>query len=464
MDTLPQGLPQDNRRIVRELRNDPLYGGPPASAPGVHPDLPRESPFGMPLPNFEGLYWDGLPCHISSKRLREHVYERVTNDTGTLPTVDGVQLRVQKAWVELYNFKHLRYFASQQPLTVEPLADGSNIMQAEEGSIEFDFRAAFSWYSRYLEWLHYDSITDERLDRLAQLRSRVLSFLYEQHRSDDRKSNTVNALFPMPPVLQDWIWPWQFFLTWHIRQELLADDADEELPTQDMSVQVLNLLVKAEYRIEHMMLANTEDNLFMPEDRFVPALNVETENTPLQEWTVEDADELIRNITFHANRVFHLKALRHWGFKRPWKKLWLIFDPKEISDGEWEQQLLDRVIVGLQQRLHADVYGSQLLAFHPILPRQVNDMSDCCALGACGGEPWKTDDQIMETVCGHIACFDCMINYWESHVRSLHGATPGDWPCPFCRQSPGKLRTRINIAHTQGLGADIDLIADTAVL
>ncbi|SLM37189.1 Zinc finger, RING/FYVE/PHD-type [Lasallia pustulata] len=165
-----------------------------------------------------------------------------------------------------------------------------------------------------------------------------------------------------------------------------------------------------------------------------------------------------------VNRVFHLKALRHWGFQRPWEKLWVVFNPEDLTQDEEDRQLADRAVVEVQQRLHSDVYGSQLLNFHPVVPRQLNARVDFCPLAACGGEPWGSLDQIMETVCGHLACVNCMIGYWENHVRNLGGATPGDWPCPYCRQSPGKLRTRINIAQTQGLGAEFDQLTDILAL
>ena len=467
MDTLPQGLPQDTRDIVRRLRGDPHYGGPPASGPGDHPDIPRWSPFGTPLPNFPGLHWDNLPCHIPARRVRDTLYDRIDDESLELPMLDPKTYRVETPWKQLLRIKYLHYFASQQPLTVEPLADGSNILLAPEGSIESDFGDAFNWYARYLEWLHYESITDERVERLHQLRQRAKSFVAEQQKTAERRSNPVNGLFPIPPLLQDWIWPWNFFLSWEIRQELLVDDKNAPAFRQDMSIQILNKLMVAERGFEDLLMAQDEKrtNNFMPEDRFLPVLNIETEKTPLRYWTINDADEFIRGITRDANRAFHLKALRHWGFKRPWKKLWLVFNPQDMTDVEREQQISDGVIVEVQRRIHTDVYGSQLLTFHPLLARQLNVKADSCPLAACGGDPWQTEDQVVETECGHVACVECMINYWEFHVRSS-GGTPqgGDWPCPFCRQTPGTLRSRVNIAHTQGLGADIDLIADSTAI
>lgn len=380
------------------------------------------------------------------------------------PSRDIDKLRVTDLWHHWIKSKIIRYFASQQPLTVQPLADGSNIFLAALGSVEFGFRYAFQWYTKYLEWLHYESITNDRMERLEIIRQRAFTMRGEQLRAMDAEENPVNGLFPMTPLLQDWVWPWQFFLTWDIRQELLLDDDNPARRVADMTIQVLNMLFIADSRLEDMMMAKGDSWVLMPEDRFLPVADINNDDTPLQLWRIEDVDVMIRNINVDVNRIFHLKALRHWGFKRPWKKLWLVYDPRDATEDEDDQQLCDRAVVEVQQRLHADVHGSQLLTFHPILPRQVNDMADSCPLAACGGDPWKTFDQIMETVCGHFACVDCMIAYWFNHVRSLGGATASDWPCPFCRQSAGTLRTRIDIVHTQGLGRAEDEIADTQPL
>lgn len=457
MDTLPQGLPQDTRDIVQRLKDDPFYGGPPASGPGEHPDTrARGQPLlYLPLPNIEGVYRDDLPCHITRARLRAHARHRLLVALRIQPTLDLTTLRVADLLHHWGSSRIIRYFASQQPLTVRPLADGSNILLARFRSVEFPFRYAFQWYTKYLEWLHYESITDERIDRLAFLRRTVFRMRGDQFQSMDAEENQVNGLYAMTPLLQDWIWPWQFFSVWDIRQELLLDDDNPARRVADMTIKVLNMLVLADSRLEDMMMAQG-----MPEDRFVPVLDVNNEDTPLQDWRIEDCDVAIRNINTDINQIFHLKALRHWGFKRPWKMLWLVFNPREATEDEDDQQLCDRAVVEVQQRLHADVHGSQLMTFHPILPRQVNDKVDSCPLAACGGDPWKSNDQIMETVCGHFACVDCMITYWFNHVRELSGTTASDWPCPFCRQSAGKLRTRINIIHTQGLGRAEDELAD----
>ncbi|KAI4136049.1 MAG: hypothetical protein LQ347_000099 [Umbilicaria vellea] len=347
MDTLPQGLPEDTRDIVQELRNDPLYGGPPASGPGEHPYMrTRGQPLlYVPLPNFEGVYRDDLPCHISWPRLRDHVRHRLQLALMIRPSTDLTKLRVTDLW-ELWNSsKVIRYFASQQPLTVKPLADGSNIFLARLGSAEFGFRYAFQWYTQYLEWLHYESITDERMDRLERLRLRAFTMRGEQLRAIRAEQNPVNGLYPMTPVLQEWIWPWQFFLTWDIRQELLLDDDNPARRVADMTVQVLNMLYSADIRLESMMMAKGDSWVLMPEDRFVPVADANDEDTPLRVWRIGDIDRILGNITIDINRIFHLKALRHWGFKRPWKKLWLVCDPRDATEVEGDQLLCDRAVV-----------------------------------------------------------------------------------------------------------------------
>ncbi|MCJ1300169.1 hypothetical protein MMC08_002963 [Hypocenomyce scalaris] len=464
MNTLPQGLPRDTRNIVQRLRNTPRHGGPPPSGPGTHPNEPRDSPFGMPLPNFENLYRDNMPCHISDTNLYDRVLSRIQDPSNRLPLLNRTTLRVQKPWKELSDMSILHYFAGQQPLTVVPLANGANILQAPRGSVEFGFRNAFQWYSRYLEWLHYEDINDERVGRLVQLRDRLQHWQAQQCESAHFKPSPVNGLFPIPPVLQNWIWPWVFFLVWQIREELLVDDNSAVLPSLDLSLQLLNKLVYAGYHFERKLLDEDGTALFMPEDRFIPVLNFEDEETQLQNWTTAEVDDIIREINRLANRVFEVKALRHWGFKRPWRQLWLVFNPQDVTEVEEDQHMLERRIIEVQQHLHADAHGSQLLTFHPLLASELNDKADSCPLAQCGGEPWKTNDQVMETVCGHIACVDCMVGYWESHVRGLGGLTAEDWPCPFCRQSPGRLRSKLQIAHTLGMGSEFDKIADAETI
>ena len=106
--------------------------------------------------------------------------------------------------------------------------------------------------------------------------------LLEQERGPDRPGNPINGLHPISPVLQDWVWPWCFFfVVWEVRQQLLPDDESGPSRVLDVSVQVLNRLCLAEVDFEKKPMNTEGSNIFVPEDRFLPVLNVATADTEL---------------------------------------------------------------------------------------------------------------------------------------------------------------------------------------
>jgi hypothetical protein len=122
--------------------------------------------------------------------------------------------------------------------------------------------------------------------------------------------------------------------------------------------------------------------------------------------------------------------------------------------------------------LNADVHGSQLLGVHPILLRQVREKTDECVItgsASCSGK-WAQGDTVAETWCGHITCLPCLQHYWARHQVDVdYGEVPnpaviGDWPCVFCRRSPGRLRSKLEIAQTHLLGPEGDAAADEIIL
>ena len=164
--------------------------------------------------------------------------------------------------------------------------------------------------------------------------------------------------------------------------------------------------------------------------------------------------------------LFQTRALRYWSFKRPWKKIWLIMDSDKTP------QDIKQKVRECQRLLNADVYGSQLLGVHPILLSQVREKTEDCVIGGseyCSGA-WKERDIVVETWCGHITCFACLRDYWAPHHVDVDAgdvpnpAAVGDWPCVMCRASPGRLRSKLEIAQTDLLGPEGDAAADENII
>jgi len=450
MDRLPQGLPPDYRQGILQLMADPLHGGPPASGVGQTPDEVQYHPLGLPLPNFEGLHpADNLPCHISNEVLRRHYEERREDwaqSTGPC-NLEG-STRDFKALIAM---QLVHYFASQQPLTVKPLPDGSNIYNAPPGSVEEGFKDAFTWYKRWLEFLHYSNYTVARFDRLKRISELVKHWKREQELFPPVEPSQVNGLYPVPPLIQHWIWPWHFSLVWQIRRDLVNVASPHGL---DISIEMLDNLLDAETSTEFEL-----DVARWAEDRYLQ-MNIRDD-------TLRNYHDMISNVLDEvdacgvaARGYFKTRALRYWGFKRPWRKLWLVMDSEPLT------QEMEYKVTELQGFLNRDIYGSQLLEVHPILAKQLREKADECVISACGGEPWKESDIVLETWCGHVVCMPCMFQHWFTHFDQLdRGQIPnpvldGDWPCPMCRTSPGRLRSKVDIAQTYVVGDAGDVMAD----
>lgn len=455
MDDLPQGQPTDYRAIIAQLSSDALRGGPPASALGPDPKDFRYHPLGLPLPNFPDLDPDDdLPCHIGKDTLREH-YEAREIAAGQ---PDGpIDLEgATRDYDALKAATRVHYYASQQPLTVKPTPDGSNLYSALPGTVEHDFIDAFTWYKRWLEWLHYVRVNRPRVDRARRLIGVIKGWLREQELFGDEPS-AINGLYAVPPPIQPWLWAWHFWLVWEMRRRLkaVANPGD-----RDFTIDMLDDLLDTEELID-----DTLERAGWPQDRF---MEVEFQPGAFRDEAEREAFAREMDLCQVAQRkYFKIRALRKWTFGRPWKKIWLVMDDDPESELAYEK------VNELQQYLHQDVYGSMLLGVHPILPSQLRDKTEGCLVGgteSCADRSWGAHDMVIETWCGHVVCFQCFTKYWSRHMdnvdagRISNALRLGDWPCLVCRQSAGRLRSRLEIAQVETFGAEGDRIADTIPL
>ena len=456
MDKLPQGLPRDWRRTVRYLKTDPRHGGPPASNVGFGPDGGPRRPLGLPLPNFRGLHRDGLPCHVDYDTLHRHWRNKDENPqdfTGPYGGLNAARIDM----VRLQFVQRVQLFASCQPLTVQPLPDGSNIYSAEVGSIEEGFQDAFTWYKRWLEFIHYEEFGPAQFDRLSRLTATVQGWKLAQTLFPPAEPSAVNGLYPIPPPMQEFIWPWYFWNTWQIRRDLR--DWPDRFQPRDFSIIMLDDCLQKEYAIDRALCADD-----WIEDRFfaLPEALRQMDDQNVARAVSKDLDTCL-----DAQReYFKTRALRQWSFKRPWKKIWLIMNSDETT------QDIDHKVRECQALLNSDVYGSQLLGVHPILLRQVREKTNECIIGgseSCTGA-WQKGNTVVETWCGHISCFACLHHYWLTHQWDIDiGDVPnpvaaGDWPCVMCRRSPGRLRSKLEIAQTDLVGPEGDVAADENIL
>lgn len=456
MNQVPQGLPRDWRRTVRYLKRDPLHGGPPASAPGWGPEDSPLNALGLPLPNFEGLYRDGIPCHINY----DTAYEYWLNKQENPQAFNGLPVYLELSeyrMIYLTSMMPMQLFASCQPLTVQPLPDGSNIYSAEAGSIEADFQDAFTWYKRWLEFLHYESHGRPQFHRLSMLAKTVKQWNLAQSLFPPAEECAENGLFPVPPPMQEWMWPWYFWTVWQIRRDLMP--VPDESQSLHFSIWTLNRCKENESAVERALFAGDwlEDR-----ESHIPDGLRSLADPDLGQSVMED----LHSVVLNQRDVFQTHALRYWSFKRPWKKMWLIMDE---DNGP---QDIDQKVMECQRFLNADVHGSQLLETHPILLRQVREKTDSCVINGterCSGD-WAQGDTVVETWCGHITCFHCLQSYWAQHHMDLdygvvpNPATVGDWPCVLCRTSPGRLRSKLEIAQTNIVGADGDAAAEHNII
>lgn len=456
MNQLPQGLPRDWRRTVRYLKRDPRHGGPPASNVGYGPDTSPRHPLGLPLPNFRGQHRDGMPCHVNYNTIHEYWLDKQANPQNFTGPGRGLQLSTMDM-AHLKRMQPMQLFASCQPLTVQPLPDGSNIYSAEVGSIEQDFQDVFTWYKRWLEFLHYDDYNEPQFERLSTLARTVNHLKLAQTLFPPAEESAENGLFPVPPPMQEWVWPWYFWDVWQIRRDLRG--WPDQWQRRDLSIEILNDCIQKELATENALFAS--DWLEDRQHHLPEALR-----TIFDPYTAECVMNDLRAVVAAQRDVFQTHALKNWSFKRPWKKLWLIMDSDDSS-----QDIIHKVRE-CQRFLNADVHGSQLLGVHPILLRQVREKTDECVItgsASCSGK-WAQGDTVAETWCGHITCLPCLQQYWARHQVDVdYGEVPnpavvGDWPCVFCRRSPGRLRSKLEIAQTHLLGPEGDAAADEIIL
>lgn len=456
MDRLPQGLPRDWRRTVRYLKRDPLHGGPPASNVGYGPDSNPLHALGLPLPNFRGIHRDGLPCHVNYDTIYAHWLKAQENPQDFVGIRQGLDLS-RSDMNRLKATRTVQLFASCQPLTVQPLPDGSNIYSAEVGSIEQDFQDAFTWYKRWLEFLHYERYDFPHLHRLSKLATTVQQWKVGQTLFPPAEGSAVNGLYPVPPPMQEWLWPLHFWNTWQIRRDLRG--WPDRYQQRDTIISILNNCIQKEISLDRIIFASDwyEDRRYR-----LPAIMREADAQDIFAPVLRD----LRTCVDGQRDFFQTRALRYWGFKRPWKKIWMIMDTESPS------QAIDQKVRECQRFLDADVYGSQLLGVHPILLRQVREKTDGCVIAGAANctSTWRQGETVVETWCGHITCFNCLRNYWSTHHIDLddgdvaNPAAVGDWPCVMCRRSPGRLRSKLEIAQTDLFGAAGDAAADENII
>ncbi|MCJ1361080.1 hypothetical protein MMC16_000177 [Acarospora aff. strigata] len=456
MNQLPLGLPRDYREVVAQLSADPLHGGPPASGIGLPPDACQYSPLASYPPNFEG--WDprdNLPCHIS-QRATARLYKQKLEQEGQ----PGGPHDLVAAEEDLNKFNlmnRLHFYGSQQPLTVRPLPDGSNIYAAPEGSVEEGFADAWTWYKRWLEFLHFEWHDFARIKRLAALSQTVKQWKVAQQLFPPAEPSAVNGLYAVPPPLQEWLWPWHFWSVWQIRRDLRSVPDPHGVP---FSIDLLDDCLDAEFFLEDYL-----DSKFWVEDQFGPfQITHRIGDIPDDRDLTATFREVYDCVTAQR-QYFKTRALRYYALKRPWKKMWLVMGTEPVPQG------MVNDVLELQALLHEDVYGSQLLSVHPILPHQLREKTDGCIISGsdhCGG-PWKAGHWAVETWCGHIACIECTHTHWEGFTARLrageieHPVPFGDWPCVTCRTSGGRLRDKMEFAQTHEVGEAADAIADANV-
>lgn len=455
MDRLPQGLPRDWRRTVRNLKRDPRRGGPPASNVGYGPDSSPLHPLGLPLPNFRGLHRDGMPCHVDFETILQFYRNRHEAPVFNGPP-RGIRLSIMD-YCHLKSAQSRHLFASCQPLTVQPLPDGSNIYNAEVGIIEQDFQDAFTWYKRWLEFLHYETLHRGQFQRLSTLAATVERWSFEQTLFPPAEASPENGLYPVPPPLQEWVWPWYFWNAWQIRRDLRA--WPDQWQRRDFSIEILNTCSQKEEAIERALFST---DWYEDRQTLLPRALRELEDGEMARTIFNDLQILL-----DAQReFFQTHALRYWSFKRPWKKLWLIMD----SDNS--PQSVGNKVRECQRFLHADAFGSLLLGVHLLLLSQVREKTEGCVITgseSCTGD-WAEGNLVAQTWCDHITCFPCLWHYWQGHQFDIDaGNIPnpvvaGDWPCVLCRTSPGRLRSKLEIAQTELVGEDGDHAADQNIL
>ncbi|KAI9875291.1 MAG: hypothetical protein M1830_008656 [Pleopsidium flavum] len=344
----------------------------------------------------------------------------------------------------------------------KPLPDGSNLdgpVQRADGSIFYNgsihLKSAFDYYKRWLTFLHYDELLT------FTRRRRRSAFLVNDERIEDelhvdlrhecnllvrsgnlkvpklsRSFRPIDSLAWVPQWRDDietglaWMQAARNWATIYNEDVLHAvQQAFERIP---LGTRVLAALLSKENQFERQLAWG----------------HVEDENVNKRIWIVSNTSavkigsvatrelkaayrggvlEVIRHISQDLRTVYDYRLLRDWGYGRPWKKLWLIFD----TDGNAE---LAQAIEFLRGVFSGSKRAYDLFDVHPVDKTHLSK-DDMCAICQC---EWEDDDLVMTTWCDHQFHAACLYECWDNEVKF-------DNACPLCRQSPGQLRDRVEI-------------------
>ncbi|KAI9785662.1 MAG: hypothetical protein M1835_003267 [Candelina submexicana] len=305
-------------------------------------------------------------------------------------------------------------FCDQRMLILDtvPNHEGSNLTQVVEGTEDVRvFHYAFVWFKRWLTFLHKSRIGIGERAELVWLKSRA-----EQLMDFEKGTYPADPIIGYHSMTDDSRWFLDLFSRFAEALNRLRNGGNEDLNANSQLMK--ELMLKEDCFEEELSRTHVEDCLLYKR------VTVEQLN-PTGPGSIED----IHTINKLERDSFFFRQLRQHGFQRPWKRLYLVKDDQTTAQATAIEQINAALNEGRPSRV---------LDIRPIAMSVVVD--DTCNL--CFSD-YKDGELIIEQHCGHKLHQECIFMWFDNDSRY-------SFPCPSCRNDPGKLSYKIYKVNEDG--------------
>ncbi|KAI9788813.1 MAG: hypothetical protein M1833_002804 [Piccolia ochrophora] len=347
----------------------------------------------------------------------------------------------------------------QRVLEERPLPDGSNLPGLPNDRIKRTFR----WYRDWLRFLHHDSLFTppndvSRFRELENLSARARVLWREERWSGGlngmsyreghegiqdirqnlwegfnklKKNAMAEALHPVRPSRKEIVESHKFYQR-HILNLFLQDEGEYFMKLLQESVEgpslLLGILVGLDDHFNQLMFVrHVEDAYYAKRLRLLTIpdeLNLSAVDAQyVRAMWGPHVPTIVTKIQKSCRDLFDFRALRDWGWGRPWEQLHLVLDPAE-DEGQVAAVETAFLALGTSQLL-SDIWG-----FHPCLKNKIAPGNESCIICV---EDFEAMDWMLTTRCNHFFHVRCIIRYWDQEQFQ-------DYPCPMCRQAAPSLQ------------------------
>lgn len=310
-------------------------------------------------------------------------------------------------------FRTLRFLSEDQDwLDRVPAADGSNLVHSAV------WTDTYNWFKRWLSICHYQNVTRGQLTQVndhASLSIRLQKILWFLPVIDTEIERSV--------VMR----PFRKLYDQHATVLERRRSADGMIALMDADCEILAELLIAETRFENPLRGTHVEDVLL-EKRF---------DRDQLDW--EDPLGEICGIHDSERDGWWIRQLRQHGFRRPWKQLYLVLNDE--TSQVYVQTISD--VRGLFDNARVE----RALDVQPIGISEMRDKNCAAMCGRHDNEEDGTDadfgegDTVMLQFCGlHWIHATCAFQAWD-----VLGQNKFSFPCPMCRQDPGRLIAKLDI-------------------